>query len=205
MTSPLGGAPHCPRHIRRFSRLAFQFKGGHSPQGRALLFAPSQGPREPAFAPPLRRFAYPLSTNIPYAAARNELSSRRQQPADASTGSTATPQLLRGMQDQYRAEQAAQVARPDDPPGRYVSFDCRAADRPHRHPYRSCAWTMCSNCIGAGHTQRECTKVRADCDGGLRRRRCAVVFCRFGRVFKLTRAAGFRVLCSLVGLRILWE
>ena len=39
--------------------------------------------------------------------------------------SAATPHQLRERQEQHRAEQAAQAARPDAPPGRHVCCNCR--------------------------------------------------------------------------------
>ena len=79
----------------------------------------------------------------------------RQQHAGSAAGSEATPQQLRERQDQHRADQAAQVARPDAPPGQLVHFNCCKAGRSCNYPHKACIWTVCGKCKWVGPSQRD--------------------------------------------------
>ena len=153
-TGSLGGATGQPftdggRQARRAQRFASSGKGGQYPQERARQSAPTLGPRGQASATPWEQFSYTPGLNTQQAGARNARPGPRQQHASAAAGSAAPPHL---------AEQAAQAARPDAPPGRHICFNCRTAGRPHNHPYKACAWTVCAHCKWVGHTQRECIR-----------------------------------------------
>ena len=91
---------------------------------------PTIGPRGKAFATPWRQTVYPPGPNIPQSGARNARPGPRQQHASAAAGSAATPLQWRERQEQHRAEQAAQAARLDAPPGRHVCLNCRTAGSP---------------------------------------------------------------------------
>ena len=162
-TGSLGGATGQPftnggRQARRAQRFASSGKGGQYPQGGARQFAPTLGPRGQASVTPWGQFAYTPGPNTQQAGARNARPGPRQQHASAAAGSAAPPHLLRERQEQHLAEQAAQAARPDAPPGRHICFNCRTAGRPHNHPHKACAWTVCAHCKWVGHTQRECIR-----------------------------------------------
>ena len=200
----LGGATAPPkidggRPDRITLRFASPVREGQYPQGGARQSAPTLGPRGPAFAMSWTPMVYPPGSNIPQATARNARPSPRQHHASSAARSAATPHQLRDRQYQHRAEQTTQVARPDALPGRHVGFKCCTAGRPYNHPYKASAWTVCENCKWMGHTQRIRLgmKVRAGGDARLE----VISGGRFG----LTREAGFRVSCCLVGVCILWE
>ena len=146
------------RPARGTPRIASPVKGSQYPQGGARQSSPILGSRGPAFVTPWRPIVYPPGSNMPQTAARNTCPGLRHQQAGSAAGSTATPHQLREWQDQYRAERAAQVARPDGPPGWHVYFNRCTAGQPHNHPYKTCAWTVCANFKWVGHTQRECIR-----------------------------------------------
>ena len=118
------------RPARRPPRFAPSGKGEQYLQGGARQSTPTIGPRGQAFATPWRQTVYPPGPNIPQAGARKACPGPRQQHASAAACSAATPQQLRERQEQHRAEQAAQAARPDAPPGRHVCLSCRTAGSP---------------------------------------------------------------------------
>ena len=162
-TGSLGGATGQPftdggRQARRVQRFASSGKGGQYPQGGARQSASTLGPRGQASVTPWGQFAYTPGPNTQQAGARNARPGPRQQHASAAAGSAAPPHQLRERQEQHLAEQAAQAARPDAPLGRHICFNCRTAGRPHNHPYKACAWTVCAYYKWVGHTQRECIR-----------------------------------------------
>ena len=124
------------RPARRPPRFAPSGKGEQYLQGGARQSTPTIGPRGQAFATPWRQTVYPPGPNILQSGARNARLGPRQQHGSAAAGSAATPQQLRERQEQHRAEQAAQAARPDAPPGRHVCLNCRTASSPTTIPTR---------------------------------------------------------------------
>ena len=180
------------RTPRRSPRFEPPGKGGLYSQVGARHYAPTLVHRGPTGKTPWGPTVIPPSTNFQQAAGRNTRPGSRQQHFGAAAGSAATPHQLREGQNQHDAEQAAKLSRPNAPQGRHVCFDCRLAGRPCHHPYKACAWTMFAIVNGWG-TPSESVPGTSFRNKGMS---SGVGGGRFGP----TRAAGSRVLCSLVGV-----
>ena len=159
----LGGATASPQMngghpTRRAPRFASPVKGSQYPQGGARQISLTLVSRGSTFATLWKPTVCPPGSNIPQAAARNACLGPRHQHTGSAAGNAVTSHQLREGQDQHHTEQAAQVARLDAPPGRHVCFTYRTAGRPHNHPYKAGAWTVCENCKWVRHTQRECIR-----------------------------------------------
>ena len=117
-TSRDGGCPAC-----RAPRFESPEKGGLYSQVGTRHYAFTLGPRGQTGTAPWSPMVPPPGTNIPQAATRNTRLGSRQQQFGTAAGSAATPHQLRERLIQHGAEQAAQMARPDAPPGWHLCFN----------------------------------------------------------------------------------